>query len=209
MLVSVCTPTLRKEKEWHATFNDDGIEQLYSGVFGVGAARRELCSRAKGEVIVMLDDDVVLNSGVFGFLCSTPRGCFVMAHVDGHVSTRVFAIHREDYLRTKGFDSEIRYVFEDGAFYVEAVKAGLKPLFLSANNYVHKPHVNRTGDCRRFKSWFEHGKMLVKYTHLVYPGLVGFFGFRSLLREPDVFLVKFFSVIYWLVRGVKNEFKQF
>lgn len=203
--VSVCTPTLQKKNG----FVVGDTEFLYSSLSGVGAARRDLCSRASGEVLVMLDDDIFISEAIFSELVNVSEGTFIVARVGKHFSTRVFSIRKSDYDKTPGFNAAIRFVFEDGDFVVNATKCGLKCKVISENKFIHLPHRNRTGDKRKYLSWFEHGKMLVKYTQAVYPGIVGFFGFRSLLREPDVFCVKFFSVIYHLMRGVKNEFKPF
>jgi len=203
--VSVCTPSLQKRRE----FAVGQVEFLYSNVAGVGAARRDLCSRAVGEVLVMLDDDIFISEALFSELVNVAEGTFIVARVGKHFSSRVFAIKKSDYNKTPGFNPEIRFVFEDGDFVVNAVKCGLKCRVVPENRFIHLPHRNRTSDKRKYLSWFEHGKMLVKYTQAVYPGIVGFFGFRSLLREPDVFCVKFFSVIYHLMRGIKNEFKPF
>jgi len=203
-VVSVCVPSLKNNvSESDFTFYCPcPTEFLTSNLGGVGAARKHLASHCRGDLIVMFDDDVTVSPDLWSFILALPRGVFCMAIVDGHVSTRVFAIHREDYLHTKGFDAEIKFTFEDGSFFVEALKDGLHFKVVPKNLFKHKDHVNRTGDNRRFACWFEHTKMLVKYKHFVYPGIVGFFGFRSLIREPHVFFIKIVGTLYWLIRGV-------
>jgi glycosyltransferase involved in cell wall biosynthesis len=201
MLVSVCTPTINsKLKEYH----DDKTELLYSHKKGIGAAREDLMIRSQGDLIVMLDDDITVKVGLAEFLLSLKSGEFAMAKVGNHVSTRVFAIHRLDYHLTDGFDSSIKYVFEDGAFYVDAINKGLKFREVPADLYSHREHVNRTGDSRKFASWWEHSKMLVKYKHYVYPGIVGFFGLRSAIKQPHILLVKTVGVIYWVIWSKLN-----
>jgi len=198
-MISICVPSLSGK----ASFNYGvGYQVVTSSVIGVGAARRDLMEKSKGQLIIMMDDDVTPSQALIHRLVNLPVGYFAMALVDGHVSTRVFAIHRSDYNRTRGFDASIKYVFEDGAFYNEALSRGLKFYAVSPTLFAHKNHVNRCGDRRWLKSWFEHSKMLVKYNHTCYPGLVGFFGLRSAFREPQVFFVKFFGVIYWIIKGV-------
>lgn len=200
-MISVCIPTLNAPASLLFYACDD-FEVVYSNVAGVGAARRDLVEKSKGSLIIMLDDDVTPSPELIHQLVNLPVGYFTMAVVDNHISTRVFAIHRADYNKTRGFDDSIKYVFEDGAFYNEALSKGLKFCAITPTLFTHKNHINRCGDNRWLKSWFEHSKMLVKYKHLCYPGLVGFFGLRSVVKQPHVFFVKFFGVIYWIIKGV-------
>ena len=200
-MISVCIPTLNAPNNLLFP-TGEMFEVIYSSVAGVGAARKDLMERSRGQLVIMIDDDITPSQQLIQQLTKLPVGYFAMAVVDGHVSTRVFAIHRCDYRKTDGFDETIKYVFEDGAFYSEALSRGLKFYAVTPTLFAHKNHVNRCGDYRWLKSWFEHSKMLVKYKHTCYPGLVGFFGLRSVLKQPQVFFVKFFGVIYWIIKGV-------
>jgi len=197
-MISICTPSLKGSG---VTQTLGGLEFVSSNISGIGAARKDLVERSCGNLIIMLDEDIKTSLELFDFLRQINFGEFAMAYVDGHVSTRVFAIHRYDYNNTSGFDSSIKYVFEDGAFYVDAIKHGLKFRVVPPNLFSHKDHVNRTGDKRKFASWWEHSRMLVKYKNYVYPGLIGFFGLRSILKQPHIFLVKTVGTIYWILRS--------
>jgi hypothetical protein len=196
-MISICTPTLKHSS---SCVGAGCFEYVYSNKFGVGAARKDLVERSGGNLIIMLDDDIIFSSKLLCFLSDIHFGEFAMAVVDGHVSTRVFAINRYDYDKTSGFDSSIKYVFEDGAFFIDAINHGLKFKVVPSNLFSHKEHVNRTGDKRKFASWWEHSRMLVKYKNYVYPGLIGFFGLRSILKQPHIFLVKTVGTIYWILR---------
>ena len=200
-MISICVPTLKSAS--NVVQRVGVLEYVFSNKVGVGAARKDLVERSNGNFIIMLDDDIETSTELFKFLQGIRFGEFAMAVVNGHVSTRVFAINRVDYdLYTQGFDSSIKYVFEDGAFYVDAITHGLKFRAVPSNLFKHKNHANRTRDKRKFVSWWEHSRMLVKYKYHVYPGLIGFFGLRSVIKEPHVFLVKTVGTIYWIIRSV-------
>lgn len=174
-------------------------ELIISKVAGVGAARAAGVSAAKNDLIVMFDDDLIIKPSLWQLVLSLKRGQFILAHVGEHLSTRVFAIHRCDYDLVGGFDSKIKYIFEDGDFYLRALKNGLKCKVISTAFYFHPYHTPRT-----VNRWllvrlaWEYSRLYVKYKRDLHNYPTDFF-----IRPLDykVFLfhfpVKIFGIIYW------------
>jgi glycosyltransferase involved in cell wall biosynthesis len=204
-VISICVPSLNGSMPNFGLPPCD-FEVLTCKLSGVGAARDWLVKFSRGSFIVMLDDDISVNSGFWDWILKTERGQFCMVKVGCHLSSRVCAFHVYDYVvNSEGFDASIKYVFEDGVFAQSLIRHGCKLRVVPNRLFQHKEHVNRTGDKRLIPSWIEHSKMFVRYGNGVYPGLVGFFGLRSLLKEPHVFFVKVFGVMYWILKGEKTK----
>lgn len=204
-MISICVPSLTGKVPCFGVPPCD-YEVLTCSLRGVGAAREWLVRFSQGCFIVMLDDDISVNSGFWDWIMKTERGQFCMAKVGCHLSSRVCAFYVYDYIvNSDGFDASIKYVFEDGVFARSLIRHGCQLRVVPNRLFQHREHVNRTGDNRLVQSWMEHSKMFVRYGEVVYPGFVGFFGVRSLLREPHVFFLKVFSVLYYVLKGEKSK----
>lgn len=172
---------------------------------GWGAARVNVMHRASCDLVVMINGDVQVKPELWNYVSKLKPGSFLMCREGEHVSSRIFAIHFSDYIKTGGFDPEIKYVFEDGDFYLRALNAGLKPMIIPSSLYSHVEHRHIVFDSR--KAWkfdFEYCRMLVKYKRHVRRNLVWFF-FQpfSLKRLPNM-AFRVFATIYWLFRFRRN-----
>lgn len=171
---------------------------------GIGFARHAGVLRSTGNLIVMFDDDVILNPKIWSYILNLSRGTFFMAVNCGNISTRAFAIHRQDYDLIGGFDPTIKYCFEDGDFYVRALRQGLTCKFIPTTLCTHLPHLHRTTDRWLLVrlSW-EYTHMLVKYKRYVFKNMFEFFVHP---RDWRLFLWSFVTrvvgTLYWLLKGV-------
>lgn len=170
---------------------------------GLGYARHLGFQRSNGDLIVMFDDDLILDGKIWRYILRLEKGSFIMGVNYGNISTRVFAIHRCDYTRVGGFDCKLRYCFEDGDFYIRALRAGLTCKFLPSKLYAHIPHRHRTADRWLLVrlSW-EYSHVLVKYKRYVFKNMFEFF-----LRPFDYkvfawsFVTRVTGTLYWLLNG--------
>ncbi len=169
---------------------------------GLGLARHEGILKTRAELIFMFDDDLILNPEIWPFLFSLKEGEFMMANVGEHLSARVFAIHRKDYFAIGGFDTRIKYIFEDGDFYLRALKTGLTFRAVPKSFYEHVYHTPRMHN--RYLavrlSW-EYSKMYVKYGRDVCSYPLEFFRRPFNWRIiPFHFLTKTVGIPYYLLR---------
>ncbi len=169
---------------------------------GLSRARNFGVKQAVYPLVVMVDDDVTLSAEGWRWLVDLRRGEFALAKVGEHLSSRVFAVWREDFWRVGGFDEELKYVFEDGDFAIRAERAGLKLKIMPINFFIH--HEHRRGF--RFRNLaaldFEYTKILVKYKRQVFSNLFEFFWrpFDWRIKFQD-FSFKVIFMVYWIIRG--------
>jgi len=178
---------------------------VVSGGF-LGECRHFGVEKCGEGLIVMLDSDIILSKECWKILLGTERGEFSIGVVNvfgatSHVSTRVFAIHFEDYLKVGGFDCNIKYTFEDGDFYYRAVASGLRCRGVSSKYFRHIDHKPRSFS-GSFKVFYnvEAAKMLVKYKRAYYSNLWSFFGLRSNLKSARVTVIKGLALLYYLMK---------
>jgi GT2 family glycosyltransferase len=141
--------------------------QVITSTFnGVGKARHIGALKAKYPLLVMFDDDLTVSPLIWKTLLKLEDGEFMLTHVGEHLSTRIFAIHLKDYLRVGGFNSEIKFIFEDGEFAYRAQQAGLKLNVLPLELVMHIEHRSRAHVgpfSLNLHFWAEWAKMYVKY----------------------------------------------
>lgn len=183
---------------------DDMHEIILVKAKGLAQARNQGARTARGELIVMFDDDLQLKEGFWKFLKTIEHGQFFMAKVYDNISTRVFAIYAEDFWRVGGFDESIKYIFEDGDFMIRALKTGMKLRIVPDKFFHHIPHLPRQRNkwllC--LLTW-EYVRLLLKHKRLVArKGFIRFFLEPFDYRVfPFHFVTKLFAVPYWLLRG--------
>ena len=173
---------------------------------GLGFARNLGVSKCNSDLVFMFDDDLIFGQNLMDLLLKVKPGEFAIAHNRDHYSTRVFAIHRSDYFNVGGFDSSIKYVFEDGDFVLRALKNGLKLKVVPSSLYFHVEHVpNRhKGGLAVFRLNKEYCRMLVKYKREVFSNLFMFFWYPKdyKIKLQDLVSKGFFMVFY-IIKGVK------
>lgn len=118
----------------------DGLPCVVSRAAGLGFARNEGARRAKGKLLVFLDDDLLLNPDIVKVIFDVKQGEFAMTFLGGFPCTRVMVIYAADFWRVGGFDESIRFTGEDRDFYVRALEAGLKCRKIPIDLVYHRPH---------------------------------------------------------------------
>jgi glycosyltransferase involved in cell wall biosynthesis len=171
---------------------------------GVGFARSIGASAAKGDLLVMLDSDLVLSPDLWSWILKLQKGTFAMAKNPERASysTKVFAIHKEDYLEVGGFNPSLKYLWEDGEFALRASSRGLKVTPVPSNMYKHIEHESR---CRNkdffiFFNW-EYARLFVKFRRIIYPNLaMWFFDMLNLRKQQfnlQPIMVRVSGFFFW------------
>jgi glycosyltransferase involved in cell wall biosynthesis len=113
---------------------------VISNKAGLGFARNYGASKAKNDLLLFLDDDIILDPEIATYINSVRHGEFGMTFLDGFPCTRVLAVHKDDFWSIGGFDKQIRYTGEDRDFYVRALQAGLRYKPIPISLVQHIPH---------------------------------------------------------------------
>jgi GT2 family glycosyltransferase len=178
-------------------------EVIISDEIGLSKARNSGAKKATYPLIVMVDDDVTLMPEGWQWLITLQHGEFALAKVGNHLSSRTFAVWRDDFWRIGGFDESFKYVFEDGDFAIRAKKAGLRLKIMPGNFFVHHDHKRGF----RFRNLaaldFEYTRVLVKYKREVFSNLFEFFWrpFDWRIKFQDL-VFKTVFMVYWIIRDI-------
>ncbi|MGF3522648.1 MAG: glycosyltransferase family 2 protein [Candidatus Bathyarchaeia archaeon] len=183
---------------------------VFRGGSGLGFVRDYAVRSNPNSLIVMFDDDLVVHREFWLWLQRLNQGEFAIARVGKHFSTRIFAIHKKDYLEVGGFDTKIKFVFEDGDFVVRALKTGLRIKIVPTHMYGHIEHPRfRYRNLGLFN--LEYCRIFVKYRQWVYRNLFEFFWrpFDWRIKLPDL-ATKIPFTVFWIIwSGIKNVEKSF
>lgn len=182
------------------------LELLTSDVKGITRSRLDLIKRAKGDIIVMMDDDVKLNPIIWLGVKNLKRGQFIISGHRGRGATFWFlAIHRDDY-ENVGISSEFNYN-ADYDFYFRALRRGLIPLFADRTLVNHIPHKRKDDIFREIES----GKLRANYPQLIEPiyfkRWVWILMIRLLSLSYFLMLRTFKSLIYRQYRKYERAFR--
>jgi GT2 family glycosyltransferase len=178
-------------------------EVILSSEIGLSKARNSGVRKSIYPFVVMVDDDVTLLPEGWAWLMSLRHGEFALAKVGNHLSSRTFAIWRDDFWYIGGFDESFKYVFEDGDFAIRAKKAGLHLKIMPSSFFVH--HEHKRGF--RFRNLaaldFEYTRVLVKYKREVFSNLFEFFWrpFDWRIKFQDL-IFKTVFMVYWIIRDI-------
>ena len=176
---------------------------IITRAFGFGKARNEGAVLSGKGLMVQLNDDLVLNPNLWEFAESFKRGEFGFQVVGEWVCSRVFIINLEDYWRIGGCDSNIKFAFEDGDFYIRALKAGLKFRRVPDDLAVHIPHEHSWMSMKNIAQidW-EWSRLFVKHKRQAKRNMVAFFfrpfHWRVIFQH---FVLKTCFTIFWIIRG--------
>jgi len=114
-------------------------EIVISRKIGLGYARNWGARQAKGELLVFLDDDLILQDGFWDEVLKVKKGEFSMPYP---VCTRVLVIHKNDFWKIGGFNEKIFVTHEDVDFYFNAIDKGLRFRVFPSNLFIHIEHPN-------------------------------------------------------------------
>ena len=171
---------------------------------GIGLARSVGASAAKGDLLVMLDSDLVVSPKLWMWLLKLKRGTFAMAKNFEHrsYSSRVFAMYKEDYLKVGGFDPSLKYLWEDGEFALRASTLGFKVAPVPSSMYQHNDHQKRFQNKQFFIPFnWEYARLYVKFNRKIYPNLaMWFFDMINLKKREFNFqsaMVRLSGFFFW------------
>ena len=176
---------------------------------GVGLARSMGASVAKGELIVMLDSDLIVSPRLWTWLLTLRRGTFAMAKNPERTSysSRVFAIHKDDYAKVGGFDPSLKYLWEDGEFAMRASSRGFKVQPVQPNLYKHFEHQSRCLNREEFVYFnWEYARLFVKFRRKIYPNLAMWFFDMINLKKRKFNLqpttVRIWGFFFWNIKAL-------
>ena len=179
-------------------------EVIFIRNFGIGQARSIGASAAKGDLIVMIDSDLVVAPELWTWVLSLKKDTFAMTrNVErASYSSRVFAIHKDDYFKIGGFDSSLKYLWEDGEFALRASSLGFKVSPVPSRMYRHIEHQSRCQNRQSFIYFnWEYARLFVKFRRTIYPNLImWFFDMLNLRRRQFNFqptMVRVTGFFFW------------
>lgn len=167
-MLSIVIPTCKTTIRTLESLKDCPVpyQLIVTNVRGVAKARHAGALKAKYPLIAMFDDDLTIMPPVWKAILGLKQDEFLLTHVGEHLSSRVFAIHKSDYLSVGGFDTSIKYTFEDGDFAIRAQRAGLKLKILPPQLLIHNEHLHRGASGpfgMNLGFWNEYARLYVKY----------------------------------------------
>lgn len=178
-------------------------EIIISRAHGLGYARNWGANKAKHDLFVFFDDDLLLDNAIWGHILSTKKGQFKMLSVKGKCSSRVVVIWMSDFWALKGFDEKICYSAEDVDFFLRALKLGLKYVPIPESLARHIKHRERwRNKVLNIKMHFETGRHIVRHgrAYLDFWGGIQKY-FWTWIMKPRTNLPTFIGFFYYLVRG--------
>lgn len=177
----------------------------FSQTPGFGAARNygaKLCGSSG--LMVQFNDDLVLYPHLFSWLRTIQRGEFALQIVGSNVCSRVFALHVSDYWRVGGCDSRIKYYFEDGDFYIRALKAGLKFRKVPDMFVHHIPHQHALyNPVKNIYVSVEVARLYHKFGRNLRVSIFRFFvPFRDYRVVLQHFMLRCIFLCYYIIKGI-------
>jgi hypothetical protein len=214
-LISIIIPTSKSSVLTFESLKECPVpyQLVTSSYKGVGKARHYGVCAAKNDLVVMFDDDLIVKPEIWKHILKLKQTEFILTHVGEHLSTRVFAIHKMPYLEIGGFDTNIKYIFEDGEFAIRAKTFGLTLKVLSHDFIIHKDHKMRS--CfgpfgLNLPFWFEWTKMYVKYGKFFSKDLFMPFQIRHDYRVAfQWWIIKTSLVFFSVLQAVIERWKAF
>ena len=201
--------TSRKTKIVTLDSCPDVLDTVISNEVGLGLARNRGAQRAKGDLLIFLDDDLVVDPKLWSYVLDIKEGEFGMTFLSGFPCTRVLAIHKADFWGIGGFDEAIRFTGEDRDFFVRAVDAGLKFKWIPMNLVKHQPHAVRAKNIHVAIQMVKENMIFLRKYWRQHPDIfkVDFLDrfrrgqFRTLLLEV-------FWLLYLIVLGERRSMKE-
>jgi len=178
------------------------FELIISKKWGLGYARNWGAKQAKNGFLVFFDDDLTLNEDIWKEILSTKKGQFKMLKVNPRFpSSRVVAIHVEDFWGFGGFDEKIKYSAEDVDFYIRAVNYGLDFRCIPKNLVTHHKHPFRWDyPLMKILIVIGHSRLFAKHGRQ-YSNFKRLFGKRLRNKQIRTVLISLMALTYYIVRG--------
>jgi GT2 family glycosyltransferase len=184
-------------------------EAIFVRTSGIGLARSMGALAAKGDLIVMLDSDLHVKPELWAWLLTLKHGTFAMVKNPEHqsYSSRVFAMHKDDYVKTGGFDHSLKYLWEDGEFALRASNLGFKIVPVPSNLYQHIAHQPRFQKKQFFVQFnWEYARLIVKFNRRIYPRPARWFFDQTSLKKRQFNLqhvmVRMVGFFFWNLRKI-------
>jgi hypothetical protein len=163
-----------------------------------------------GGLNVQLNDDLVLSPKLWEFASTIKQGefAFQIAHEEtgDRPCSRVFMIYPEDFHIAEGFDSELKYFFEDGDFYYRALSKGLKFRAIPDEAAIHIPHKHGfykpkvQAESEAAMVYVKYGQQMMPFKHIDR----FFIPFRDYHVTLQHFVLRVTFMVYWITRGIIN-----
>ncbi len=175
--ISIIITTIKEKAETLHSLGSCPVsyEVIISRVRGISRARNEGGEKASGDLLVFFDDDLVLSPKIWSIVLSVEPRSFLMAP-GFEPGTRVFCIHRKDFIDIGGFDEKIEHSGEDRELWLRLYWAGYHPytfnnhesgvnIFGPKSVYTHMPHPIRSQKKRinRIKTIWEQSYYFAKF----------------------------------------------
>ena len=188
-------------------------EVIFVRAVGIGLARSLGDSAAKGDLIVMLDSDLILKPELWYWLANLRRGTFAMVkkaiwnYEHNSYSSKVFAIHKDDYVKTGGFNPSLKYLWEDGEFALRASELGFKIAPVPSTLYEHIEHEPRCLNKQFFILFnWEYARLFVKFNKKICPKVERWFLVPANLKKgefnPAPILMKLAGFFFWNLKRI-------
>lgn len=174
---------------------------------GIGFMRNLGAKLSQYKQLVMVDDDLWLSPSLWCWLACLKDNEFAMAIVGEHVASRVFSVMSSAFWDVGGFDPSIRFMFEDGDFYVRALENGLKFKPVPSCLFRHIEHSRPLNDVRKLVSLdWDYARMFVKHRRHVKRNMLDFFihpfDYHTILIH---LLVKILATYYWSLKKIVKK----
>jgi GT2 family glycosyltransferase len=187
-------------------------EAIFVRTFGIGLARSMGASAAKGDLIVMLDADLHVRPELWTWLFTLKHGTFAMVKNPEHhsYSSRVFAMHKNDYVKAGGFNPSLKYLWEDGEFALRASNLGFKVVPVPSNLYQHIEHQLRCQEKQFFVPFnWEYARLFVKFNRRIYPRVERWFLDQANLRNGKFnlapILARLAGFFFWNLKRIVGD----
>jgi len=193
--ISIIIPTTNRllKKSLLKQFTDCPInyEIIIANSKGLGFARNEGAMKAKYDLLMFVDDDIVIDSDSWKFLLELKKGeCKMPFSAKNYPCSRIMVIHKKTF--SNGFDNAIRYVGEDLDFYLRK-RNSVKFIRIPDYVYLHLNHVRK-----RRKFHLERGYLLLKHG---WNYLRGDVIFTNYARRPIKALLMILGFYYHLFKN--------
>ena len=201
MLVSIVIPSIKKNvltlKNLDCPFPH---EVIVIKEHGLGKGRNEGFRRTKGDLVVLVDDDLIIDPKIWKYILNLRNKEFAMLDTGNFPITRVFAIYKKDFWLVGGFDESLRYSSEDREFYSRAVLKGLKFKPIPLSLVAHIKHKKRSANIHSgLKVCKDNVNFILKYL-IYFPKLVFKQDFLNRIRSFQFrTLILQFFYFYWII----------
>jgi len=199
--VTVIIPSIKK-KIITLDSLPDGVEIIIVRGKPVSEARNIGAKKAKGKILVFLDDDLKFPENV---LCKCVER--IMQSKECLMHGRMLIIRKEDFFRVGGYDEKIYLLgSEDVDFLERAIRKGMTPILSPAKHIQHlhpeNDNLHRSKLWKKFLIHFNESYFVLKHKKTRSGSLFKFFFFPC--KNVLTWLFRYFGFYYYLITGVNK-----